>query len=408
LAKLRKLRVALAIAEGGAIANAARQLGLSQPAVSRALQSLEAELGITLFHRSSRRLAASEAGILLVRRIGRAQEQLRIAELELPAMSGEAARSRPSLTIHAADHEFAALLAVAAHGTVSAGARQAGLSQPALNRSLRALENRAGLPLFHRTTAGMRLTPPGEALLRRVKLCFSEIRQGLEEVEILKGATGGQIRIGALPLTRVRLAPVAVERLLMRYPEAEIAIVDGTYGSLLMALRQGDIDVLVGTIRRPAPVEGIVSEELFEDDVVMVVGARHPLAGRRSVDLADCLGFPWVLPFKGVPLRLQFEAALRAFGLDTPKRVIETDSVVAVRTLLMNGERVAILSRHQVHHEVEAGTLTILPVRIECTNRQVGLTMRADYVPTPLAAALLDELRGVAAEISEARPHAPA
>ena len=61
MAKLRKLRVALAIAESGAIANAARQLGLSQPAVSRALQSLEAELGITLFHRSSRRLAASEA-----------------------------------------------------------------------------------------------------------------------------------------------------------------------------------------------------------------------------------------------------------------------------------------------------------------------------------------------------------
>lgn len=396
--KLRKLRAALAVVRSGAVATAARALGLSQPAVTRAVQSLEQEIGASLFHRTSRALVCTEAGELLTARMARAQEHLRLAEAEL-AGPRSAENLANQLTLQAADHEFAAFVGVATEGTVSAAARASKLSQPALNRSLRALENRLGIALFHRTPRGMRLTPEGEILLRRTKLALAEIRQALEELEALKGAKGGYVRIGALPLTRVRLVPVAVENLLRTYRTAEIAIVDGTYESLLTALRLGDLDVLVGTIRRPAPIEGLMSEELFEDDIAVVAGAAHPLAARRSVELRDCLRSGWVLPFKNVPLRVHFEKMLDSAGLPRPQQVIESDSTVAVRTLLMSGDKLALLSRHQVHHEVGWGFLKILPVRLKSVLRPVGLTLRSDYAPTPLAEALLKELRTVAAEM---------
>ena len=403
MAKLRKLRAALTVAHTGAVAAAAQELGLSQPAVTRAVQSLEQEIGASLFHRSSRSLACTEAGERLTARVARAQEHLRLAEVELSGPRS-AERLANQLTAQAADHELAAFVGVATEGTVSAAARASGLSQPALNRSLRALENRLDVALFHRTSNGMRLTPAGESLLRRTKLALAEIRQALEEVQALRGVKGGQIRIGALPLTRARLVPLAVENLLRTYEDADIAIVDGTFESLLSALRLGDIDVLVGTIRRPAPVEGLVSEELFEDDIAIVVAADHPLAARHSVSIEDCAGWGWVLPFKNVPLRVQFEKILDDASLGRPQRVIESDSMATVRTLLMSSKRLTILSRHQVYHEVGWGLLKILPVRLPAVLRPVGITLRSDYTPTPLAFALLAELRTVAAQIRAEQP----
>ncbi|WP_051340752.1 LysR family transcriptional regulator [Azospirillum halopraeferens] len=401
MAKLRKLRVALAVAERGQIAAAARRLGVSQSAATRAVQALEEELGAELFHRSPRRLACTEAGHALTRRVARALAHLRAAEEVVLATAGPGRLASGPLSQQAADHELQALIAVGAGDTISAAARANGLSQPALNRSLRTLEIRLGLPLFLRTRDGLRPTPEGEELLRRTKLALTEIRQGVEELALLRGAAAGRARIGALPMSRTRLVPLAVERLLERFPAAEVAIVDGTYGSLLGSLRNGDLDVIVGTIRTPPPTEDIVSEELFRDDIVIVARAGHPVAapGRPAPVLADCLDCGWVLPFKGVPLRTQFEAALAGAGLPAPQRLIETDSLAVVRALLMRSDRLAIVSRHQVDPEVALGVLTILPIPFPDVLRPVGLTLRRDYAPTPVTLTLLDALRAVAAEI---------
>ncbi|WP_417691983.1 LysR family transcriptional regulator [Roseibium sp.] len=403
--KLRKLKATLAVADAHSFAGAANLMNMSQPAITRAVQSLEDELEIRLFYRKSRYSGLTEAGDILTRRIRRAQRNLKLAESELQSLGAAPPGFRPSLAQHAADHEFAALLAIAARGSISAAARAVGPSQPALNKSLKMLENRTACLLFHRTSHGMRLTPAGEILLRRSKLALSEIRQAVEEIAFFKGQGRGRIRVGALPLTRVRMVPRAVETLVTHYPEAEIAIVDGTYEVLLHALNNGDIDILAGTIRKPALIDGLVSEELFQDDVAIVASATHPLATNPDCTLADCLNYDWILPFKGVPLRNKFEQTLASVGLSAPTRIIEADSIVAVRSLLLSGPRLAILSRHQVHFEVSWGALAILPVRLKDAMRPVGITTRGDFEPTPLAQVFLTALRE--ASLRYAAPDAP-
>lgn len=397
--KLRKLRAVQAVAEEGRVAAAARSLNVSQPAITRAVQSLEEKLGVPLFHRSPHGLTCTEAGTALTKRINRALGQLRTAEHSLSSM--QASPCSNALCLHAADHEFSAIIAVGERGTISAAARSMGLSQAALNRSLRALECRLNQPLFHRTNEGMRPTPIGELILLRVNLALREIRQGVEEVEMLKGAPGGVLRIGALPMTRERLVPFSVDNLLRRFTQASISIIDGAYNTILQKMRYGDIDVIVGTIRQPPPVDDIQSEELFTDGVVVVARADHPFTRLRNLRFGDGLDLGWVLPFKGVPLRTHFERALQGAGFELPKQIIETDSMATVRSLLMKSDRLAVLSYHQVYHETEFGMLKILPMPIPSIVRPVGLTFRKDYVPTPLSRAFFEEVRKTAAEIGD-------
>lgn len=397
--KLRKLRVMAAVADAGSVARAAQFLNLSQPAVTRSIQSLETELGVKLFARTGRGIHCNTSGQTLARRVRRALHQLRIAESALSPPGREGFATAP-LSEQASDHELSAVVNIAAHGSVSAAARKVGISQPALNRSLRMLEKRLGQDLFSRTGQGMRTTPAGDHVVRRAKLAMSEIRQGLEEIAFASGAAGtvgGRIRIGALPLTQIRLVPLALKSLLERFPAAEIAVEDGSYTSLLTALRHGDIDLLVGTIRDGNEISSMT---LFEDVTALAVGADHPLAHREKVSLADCLSWDWVLPFAGVPLRVILESAIAAEGLAPPRHVIETDSMIVARTLLVEGHYVAALSPHQLHYEIEAGLLKILPVSIGQRSRPVGVTMREDFQPTPLIGMLIAELKRVAGEIA--------
>lgn len=335
-----------------------------------------------------------------MRRAQRAIAHLRLAEEELRSArrSGQAVERR-ALSQQTADHELRAVISVDQFGTVTAAARHLGISQPAVNRSLRSLERRLQRALFHRTPQGMTPTPAGSIVIRRAKLALSEIRQAREEIESLQGIASGQLRVGVLPLARIRLVPQAVHRLLQEQKHAQVAVQDGLYGALLNDLRCGDIDVIVGTIRVPPPVDDIASEEFFQDDVAIVTRADHPVQKRRNVTLKGLLKQDWVLPFKGVPLRSRFEAMLEQESLPLPASVIETNSLAVLRTLLLEGNRFALVSRHQIFLEETTGLLKAVSLPLACATRPVGLTLRKDFAPTPLMRELMKHMRAVAAEI---------
>lgn len=398
--KLRNFRAALDVARHGSITKASRQLGLSQPAVSRSIQALEKKLGAILFERSAQRVNLTELGHIVFTRSQRAFEHLQQAETLFCGDRGQADLVTPVLSRDAADHELRAAIAIFDHGTISAAAQHLGLTQPALTRSLRLLEERLGTTIFHRTSEGMRSNPSGEYLIRKAKLAFAELRQAIEEISLLNGKGGGRLRVGALPLTRAQLVPIAIDALLLQFPRAEISILHGSYTALLNDLRNGDLDLIVGTIRSSSSTKEIRSVPLFEDDMVVVARPDHSLFQHLSPVLADCMKWPWVLPFIGVPLRELFEKSLRESRLPEPFHVVETDSVAVLRTLLRQSNRLAIVSRHQVHDEIEMNFLRILPIKIGNVNRMIGMTFRRTYIPTPMTKSFIAELEQAALRIA--------
>jgi DNA-binding transcriptional LysR family regulator len=229
-----------------------------------------------------------------------------------------------------------------------------------------------------------------------------EIEQGAEEIRSAQGVTAARIAVGATPLARSWVVPKAVTRLLQRYRGISVRIADGAYDPLLKALRGAEIDMLVGALREPPPVRDVVQERLFSDPLSVVVRCGHPLTGTAAVSVRELAAWPWVLPGPGSPTRVLFERLFERAGVPAPEPAVEASSHVAVRGLLIENDMVTLVSRHQIRYEERSRLLQAVAVDLPGTARPIGLTTRADWIPTPLQVEFLGLLRETGqAELSQ-------
>ncbi len=398
----RQLRAIAKVSELGRVSSAARELNVSQPSITRMIKSLEKDLDVSLFERSSDGMIPTECGTVLAVRVERAMSQLRLAEHELAVANGNLARSLYSRRISqfANYQELNAVIEVGKFQNVTAAAAKLGISQPAVNRSLRNLEKRLELNLFDRRVHGMILNQSGQIVIKRIKIAYSEIRHALEEIANLKGLDVGAVNIGVLPLSRVLLVPLAVERLLSHRANVKVSILGGLYQSQLNLLGCGDIDLIVGTIREPINKSEISAEKLMDENMIIVARKGHELFDRDDLTSSSLQNEKWVLPHKGVPIRTQFEDALREQNIPLPENVVETDSLVVARSFLLEGERLAVLSTSQIYHDELFGLLKPLPIQLQTPSRPVGIITRDDFLPAPTTKLLLKFLREIAGEIA--------
>ena len=394
--QLKRLRCVAAVAAHGSASRAAEALHQSQPSVTRAIQDLEAELGLPLFDRGARGMVPTPVGRLLATRVRRALDQLDHGAREtihLASLLNSVHQVGTRLASMVSARLLYVLIAVADTGSEGRAAERLGLSQPAISQAIRDLEHLAGTPLLQRTSRGVRLTEPGEALLRRAKLALAELRIAEEEVASFQGRLRGRVIVGALPLSSSFLIPQAVTKLVDLHPEVNVTIVDGTYDSLLYQLRSGDVDIIVGALRIPSVVD-VEQETLFEDALSVVLRVGHPcLQGKDRICLSDLVQLHWVVPLSNTPGRSAFERAFHAEGLSIPSARLQVNSPAVVRSILLNSDRLALLSPLQVQAEIAAGQLMVLPLTLQGTQRSIGLTMRSDGVPSPSMMALRQLLR---------------
>jgi LysR family transcriptional regulator, regulator for genes of the gallate degradation pathway len=388
---LRHLVLFDQVVRRGSVSAAARAAHLSQPAVTQAVGQIEAVLGARLMQRSYCGLELTGAGHCAAQRIDRALQMLRDALVAARARVADAA-SRDVLACITST-QLNALIAVVEEGAFARAARRAGCARTALHRAARQLERSLGTSLFEVTSFGVRPTREAEKLALRTRLAFAEIAQAQAEVAAAQGTGSGSTTIGAMPLARSVLVARAVLEFAEARPEHGISILDGPYESMLGSLRRGTADVLVGALRDPVPHEDIVQEHLFDDPLAIVVRAHHPLAAGGAPTLAALGQFPWIAPRRDSPLRRHFEALIARLSRARTVAPIECNSLVAARSMLLESDRVMLLSEHQIHHELETGQLVALPHPCGAVTRSIGLTVRRDWRPTEVQVQLVEGLR---------------
>jgi LysR family transcriptional regulator, regulator for genes of the gallate degradation pathway len=395
--RLRKIWLAIMVAERGSFSDAAAAVGISQSAASRAIESLETEFQCALFERRGHSVKATRQGEILLSRAKRAREQLRGAASEFGETRAEAVFGD---MMRASDHEYRAFIAVYNQTTVSQAAFSLGIKQPSISRSLSRLELRLKQDLFERRSFELRATQIGHKLVVPFKLMFRELDQAREEIKLDLGNRQGQIVVGCLPPTRTRLVPGAILALISEYPDVKVRVIDGIFPALFAMLMHGEMDILVGTLRNPLP-EGTNAEIMLYDRVSIVVRPEHPLMRQDVVTLDDCLRYDWVLPNSPAPLRQFFDKVVQSHGSNFPVRYAEVDSVMVGRSLLCNSDRIAILSYFQVEQEVRWGRLSTVPVLLPDAGRKIGILTKAGYQPTPFVAAFIEDLRTVAKQLQQ-------
>lgn len=391
---LRHLRAFSAVAAFNSISGASREIFLSQPAITQAIAKLEKELDLQLFDRRTDGMYLTEAGELFVDRVNRMLRYLKTGASEAARQGGKRkSRGFQNLEQLMTGVQVRALLALSETENFSLAARKVGISQPSLHRAARDLEHMSGVALFEKERRGIELTKAAEALSFHCSLAMAELEQGFDELEEWKGNDKGSIVIGSMPLARTFVLPTAINKLTEEKPEIRLDIVDGPYNDLLHGLRHGGIDLLIGALRDPLPVDDVIQEPIFHDLLAIVARSDHPLSQRTEVTVKDLADYSWVVPRKGTPTRDYFERLFAEDDTPYPKGIIESSSLILIRSLLTASDRLTIISYNQIRYDKQVGQLASLSFDMSSTLRPIGLTTRKDWRPTATQAKFIQLLR---------------
>lgn len=266
-----------------------------------------------------------------------------------------------------------------------------GLTQPAISRSIRELEEILGHRLFDRSSHGAHLTDRGRIFLASAETGLLQILQGAQSV------AGSQtplkpITIGALPNVCSQFLPGVIQRFKQQEPDARIHIVPGANSDLLGRLRQGETDFVIGRLSSSDDMKGLLFEALYDEPLVFMVRSKHPLA-KGYVTLRDALDFPLLLPPEGTIIRQEVSRFFAARGVSEPQNVIETTSSEFQRTYLAETDAVAVLPRGVLQLDLDQGSIVMLDISGDELVGPVGLTTNPAKELSEAAKALLAHIR---------------
>jgi LysR family pca operon transcriptional activator len=181
---------------------------------------------------------------------------------------------------------------------------------------------------------------------------------------------------------------------------SRVKIITGENSVMMEQLRLGELDLVVGRLAAPEKMMGLSFEHLYSEQVVFVVRAGHPLTTVRHA-LFEHLGeYPVLMPSHGSIIRPTVEQFLIAHGIASLPTQIETVSDAFGRAFVRSSNAVWIISAGVVAADIEDGLLAPLPVDTGETKGPVGLTMRADTVPSTPLSILMQTIREAAAATS--------
>lgn len=263
-------------------------------------------------------------------------------------------------------------LDIAAEGTLSAVARRQGISQPALSRTLAELEDLLAVSLFRRERRRLVLTPEGSLFRHHASIGLQSLESGVAALNA--SSHGGSTRIGILPTAASRLFPRVAARFLALRPETVLKIETGPHSFLLSLLREGKIDLMVGRMPDPSEMAGLSFAHLYEEDVVLVARAGHPLAGRKVAELLSEV--PVILPSEGAVIRKAVDNYLEVQGLHRLQPAVETVALAVGRGLLAASDSVWFISRGVVAEELRRGEMIEIPTGVRFLSGAVGITQR--------------------------------
>ncbi|HEV7136759.1 MAG TPA: LysR family transcriptional regulator [Steroidobacteraceae bacterium] len=292
-----------------------------------------------------------------------------------------------------------AFLQVARLGSIGAAATSISITQPALSRTLRNLEQKLGVSLFIRHSTGMELTSFGRALLPHAALIESGLYRAKEEIDLLKGASKGVARVGILPSLIPDSLPLVLNKLLKKLPGIELQILEAPNHKLILALLNGDIDFAVAAISPEFSDEKLVVSAIIEDENYIVASSRHSVVKKKRLKLTDLLSYQWALQEKGGAIWRDFRAMFAASQLEPPKITLTANSITTLKTAIISSDMLTVLPEVSIKAERDMGILQIVPVENVRWRRQIGIMRRSVGPILPVAVLALSEFRDALREI---------
>ncbi len=278
-------------------------------------------------------------------------------------------------------------LAVARSGRFTAAARQQHVTQPTVSSAIAELEQELGVRLFHRGRQ-VELTLEGRTLVDYAVQIEDLLDEALERVTGGLPQPGDSFRFGAIDAAVIYLLPEVLRDFVAHHPDVELAIEVGpTSRDLVEHVLENRAEFAV--ISLPYEHPRLRTLAVMRDEMPLVVGPSHPLAGRRRVRTPDIAAEPFILFQPDSVSRRIVDEHFTEVGI-TPRVVMEMRSPEAMRKLVEAGVGVSFLPRIAVAESLTAGTLKEVRVTGLSLHRQIGLAWRQGRYFGPAVRALVE------------------
>lgn len=268
---------------------------------------------------------------------------------------------------------------IASEGSLSKASAVLGITQPALSRQMRLLEEELGVTLFQRMAKGMRLTAEGEYLREAMTGPLREIELAMRNVRSLSSQVRGTLTLGMPPQVEAVLAEPLVQRLTREIPNVKLCVVEGPTGNLIDWLLRGMVDVAF--LHGLGADDRLFETELLSEQIMLVGPANSGLSPDRAIPFSQLAEVPLIFPCQRHGLRSIVEKA--AVRSDAKLNVtFEVDSIELTKSMIGTGMGHALMPLSNFREEAASGKLTYAPIEKPALHLLLVLAMRPHWQVT--------------------------
>jgi DNA-binding transcriptional LysR family regulator len=288
------------------------------------------------------------------------------------------------------------------HRTVNRAAAAMGLSQPAISKALREVEDVFSTRLFERTSRGLVPTPAGEAILAYALRWLAEVDAAARVLAAIDAGRRGRVRVGFTHYVPQALLSTAISHMLDRDQPVAMLTREGTTDELVRAILDRELDAAIGRSFDGTSPE-IEQFSIYQQEPCLIVSAKSvKRLSRGELDWARLAQLDWVLPPPNTPMRRTYNAIFVGAGVQPPAPVVETLSLRSVETALrVDANAVTILPLDVAADFVAAGHCALLPYRLTWSLPPVTFFTLKQAVAEPAMTALRDALSHTAQQMGK-------
>jgi LysR family transcriptional regulator of abg operon len=274
-------------------------------------------------------------------------------------------------------------------GSLSRAAEVLSLSQPALSKALKEIEEMLGFEVFQRGPRGLQKTPQGAIVVHGASLLLREVLHVHAEAEAAgaDASVAAVLRLGTSPFLAVGPLPPIVARLTSLMPPMAVRIIEANVPRLFESLLAGELDALVTLYNSEVMAANVGREVRFErlseEQYVVIAPQGHPLIRRRAVPWQALADEPWVLTRKPSLARVLVEDSFLRHGVTPPAPLCETDGPVTAARLVAAGVGLSSVPESTARDGLRTKAVGLVKLQVPQPSATLGLVYRTASAEHP-------------------------
>ena len=284
-------------------------------------------------------------------------------------------------------------------GSLSRAAKGLNLTQPALSKALKEMEDMLGFAIFHRGRHGLEKTPQGTIVVRGASLLLRELLHVRAEAEAVgaEGNLAGVLRLGTTGFLAVSLMPPVISLMTNLAPPIIVWLREDNISNLFAMFLAGELDALVTLYNSEVMAltvgREVQFERLAEERYVVIAPLGHRLAKDRAVSWQTLSEARWVFTRKPSLSSVLVYDSFRRHGVNPPMPVCETDGPVTAAKLVASGVGLGVVPESTAHDYLRGNSVCLIKLQVPLPSATLGIVYRAASAELPKIVSLRKTLK---------------